>query len=656
MVRTWAEKEMRNLKRLIVHNIPCPKPYLLKAHILIMDFIGHNGWCAPRLKEVTNLTNIQWYECYLDICIYIRRMYHDCNLVHGDLSEYNILYLHNKVYIIDVSQSVEHTHPYARELLHKDIQNISDFFRKKGIGSILSNYQLFQFVTIRDLNTLPVAASTSTSSCVTSVYEESMSDLNLSLTNATATNTILNANSNTNSDMNTTTLSSSDVSSDSTVTTPVTEEVGVAGQVDPKESQRLHDLARVILLGYIEYITANPTSDPSSSSIASLSTASLSTISLSTGTGTGSSTIELKSRTTTGGGSRSKSKHHRESDLTKPPHNNNTMQSILEGDVEEEDGSVDDDSEVYNSNYDPDAADDDEYYSDTNDNNADDEGEDDEEEEKRLQDEQVFIQSYVPSSLQEISNPYLEMNRLASGQRESYYSTQLGEMIDGGLTHINTTKTPTSTTASTAATPSSSAALLSSLKPTTPVTPPPVQYVTDEQFPWRPKALTGDKMATGVTFDRSSGQKQVFQFKKFVPATAVEKVEEVVVEASVISTPVLTTDETTAMPTPDSTVNKTVADTPADDSSSSSHSDNENNSNDSDSDDEEGSQDHSYDDNTTDGKYRRILPPHELAEERARAKAARKEDRRVVKEQAALRRQSKVPKHVKKKAIRNNKK
>jgi RIO kinase 1 len=51
-VRTWAEKEMRNLKRLHVAGIPCPEPHLLKQHVLIMDFLGEDGWCAPRLREV----------------------------------------------------------------------------------------------------------------------------------------------------------------------------------------------------------------------------------------------------------------------------------------------------------------------------------------------------------------------------------------------------------------------------------------------------------------------------------------------------------------------------------------------------------------------------------------------------------------------------
>ena len=40
MVRTWAEKEMRNLTRMYNENIPCPKPVLLRSHVLLMEFIG----------------------------------------------------------------------------------------------------------------------------------------------------------------------------------------------------------------------------------------------------------------------------------------------------------------------------------------------------------------------------------------------------------------------------------------------------------------------------------------------------------------------------------------------------------------------------------------------------------------------------------------
>lgn len=153
MVKTWAEKEMRNLKRLESAGIACPVPYLLKSHVLIMEFLGKNGWCAPRLKDAAvNLTLQELYECYVTICVDMRRMYHVCNLVHGDLSEYNLLYHNNRPVIIDVSQSVEHSHPYSFDFLRKDISNITDFFRKRGIR-VLSNFNLFNFIVDVNLNT-----------------------------------------------------------------------------------------------------------------------------------------------------------------------------------------------------------------------------------------------------------------------------------------------------------------------------------------------------------------------------------------------------------------------------------------------------------------------------------------------------------------------
>ena len=145
MVRTWAEKEMRNLKRLTVAGIPCPEPHLLKQHVLIMDFLGEDGWCAPRLREVT-LTFEELSEAYASIVKDMRRMYHDCNLVHGDLSEYNLLWHKGRAVIIDVSQSVEKSHPMATDFLRMDINNVNEFFKKKCVHT-LSNFRLFQFIT-----------------------------------------------------------------------------------------------------------------------------------------------------------------------------------------------------------------------------------------------------------------------------------------------------------------------------------------------------------------------------------------------------------------------------------------------------------------------------------------------------------------------------
>jgi len=151
MVKTWAEKEMRNLKRLQSAGIRCPVPHLLKQHVLIMDFLGKDGWCAPRLKEAL-LTMDQLEECYRVLCIDMRRMYHVCNLVHGDLSEYNILWHEERPIIIDVSQSVEHGHPFASEFLRKDVSNVTEFFSKRRVANVLSKTELFHFVVDKLLN------------------------------------------------------------------------------------------------------------------------------------------------------------------------------------------------------------------------------------------------------------------------------------------------------------------------------------------------------------------------------------------------------------------------------------------------------------------------------------------------------------------------
>jgi RIO kinase 1 len=63
MVKVWAEKEMRNLKRLQMAGLPSPVPHVLKSHVLIMDFLGQNGWCAPRLKDA-QLNFQQLHENY----------------------------------------------------------------------------------------------------------------------------------------------------------------------------------------------------------------------------------------------------------------------------------------------------------------------------------------------------------------------------------------------------------------------------------------------------------------------------------------------------------------------------------------------------------------------------------------------------------------
>lgn len=147
MVKTWAEKEMRNLMRLHSAGIPCPEPIILRSHVLVMEFIGDHGFPAPLLKDA-NISDTKARELYLQSVCIVRDLYWKAKLVHADLSEFNILYnmASDQMFIIDVSQSVEHDHPSALLFLRKDCTNINGFFRKHNV-CVMTVKELFEFVT-----------------------------------------------------------------------------------------------------------------------------------------------------------------------------------------------------------------------------------------------------------------------------------------------------------------------------------------------------------------------------------------------------------------------------------------------------------------------------------------------------------------------------
>ncbi|KAL5725502.1 non-specific serine/threonine protein kinase [Ranunculus cassubicifolius] len=144
MVKTWAEKERRNLARLKTYGIRCPATIDLRHHVLVMEFIGKAGWAAPRLKDAA-LSEDTLREMYVEVILAMRTLYQKCKLVHGDLSEYNILYYEGHLHIIDVSQSVDLDHPHALDFLREDILHVSDYFRKHGVG-VMTIRELFDFI------------------------------------------------------------------------------------------------------------------------------------------------------------------------------------------------------------------------------------------------------------------------------------------------------------------------------------------------------------------------------------------------------------------------------------------------------------------------------------------------------------------------------
>lgn len=147
MVKLWAEKEFRNLIRTKqLGSICIPKPLFITTTMIGLEFIGYDRAPAPRLKDViSDLSQARIIKLYWSIMRVLRTLYIGAGLVHGDLSEYNLLYLNKKLYLIDMGQSVHVTHPNALQFLRIDIININFFFARQGIP-VLSAREVLAFI------------------------------------------------------------------------------------------------------------------------------------------------------------------------------------------------------------------------------------------------------------------------------------------------------------------------------------------------------------------------------------------------------------------------------------------------------------------------------------------------------------------------------
>lgn len=150
IIKMWAMKETANLNRMKKFNLPCPTVQVQRKHILVMSFIGEDQTPAPKLKDAV-MSSADLEDAYAQTLEFMQMMQNKCNLVHADLSEYNLLWWKGKVWIIDVSQAVDITHPWAMEFLHRDCRNVVNFFDSKGVHDVMNAVQLFNYVTGLDI-------------------------------------------------------------------------------------------------------------------------------------------------------------------------------------------------------------------------------------------------------------------------------------------------------------------------------------------------------------------------------------------------------------------------------------------------------------------------------------------------------------------------
>ena len=128
------------------------------------DNTSSHCWPAPQLHEIGKPVIISgsqsvdrqqysisakgWHKLYLQTIQICRALWQRARLVHGDLSEFNLLLCQgSRLNVIDFGQAVDTTHPRSREILRRDLGNVAAFFGRRRNVVVHKVIILERFVT-----------------------------------------------------------------------------------------------------------------------------------------------------------------------------------------------------------------------------------------------------------------------------------------------------------------------------------------------------------------------------------------------------------------------------------------------------------------------------------------------------------------------------
>ncbi len=124
----WHNAEVEALYRLAAAGVRVPQPYGCFDGVLLMELItDDDGRAAPRLNDVS-MTAEQAREDHAEVMEYVKLMLVE-GLVHGDLSEFNVLVDDYGPVIIDLPQAVDAAaNMHAKSMLQRDVRNMTEYY------------------------------------------------------------------------------------------------------------------------------------------------------------------------------------------------------------------------------------------------------------------------------------------------------------------------------------------------------------------------------------------------------------------------------------------------------------------------------------------------------------------------------------------------
>jgi len=136
----WQSAEVDALYRLAAAGVRVPQPYNFHEGVLLMELVADaEGAAAPRLNDA-QFTPEQARRHHAALIAEVVRML-CAGIVHGDLSEFNILLAEDGPVIIDLPQAVDAAgNNHAKRMLLRDVENLRLFFGASAPELLASDY------------------------------------------------------------------------------------------------------------------------------------------------------------------------------------------------------------------------------------------------------------------------------------------------------------------------------------------------------------------------------------------------------------------------------------------------------------------------------------------------------------------------------------
>jgi RIO kinase 1 len=129
----WVRREWESLHKLATAGVAVPRPIEGTDDAILMTYVGDEEVAAPRLHEHEPEDGDELGDLWEQVLRAIERMLL-LDIVHGDLSAYNLLVWDGEVTVIDFPQAVDaKKNRHAQAFLERDVRRVGDWFERRGL-------------------------------------------------------------------------------------------------------------------------------------------------------------------------------------------------------------------------------------------------------------------------------------------------------------------------------------------------------------------------------------------------------------------------------------------------------------------------------------------------------------------------------------------